>query len=893
VLRPKEVEVLRYLRRHAGRPVPIDELLIEVWGYSARSRSRTVYTTIYRLRDALGHPPELRVLPNSGYQLDLPMTAPVGHIPSDPDEFFGREAELASLSSAEARLVTLTGPGGVGKSRLARHWARQQSERYEGGVWVIELDGRSSELELGVAVCRALGREVGSHALTSAQQALQELPPALLVLDGAESAADAIASWIGRVPESHRLLVTSQEPLRLRGERLIRVSGLAASPGEALFLERARTAGCTVPPDAAAVAEIVKKIEGHPLALEIAAAHTPMLPLDAINRALEQGLLRNSERSRPERHHALDSALSWVTSQLGTATRTVLVRLSLFVEGVTLGTAALLLQDLGPPEPMLAELVDLGLVQARIRERELRYTVWPVARAQIPLPEQAQARQHRLHLIRELGARIGPQFGWDHLRFGLSDVLGALQDALDSGSDDDALVLAEITHDLCADVGPHEYIRTLDPQIAPLLARLPAQRTVSLETGLIWMLLRLGGDAQALHARLRGLLEKDLGPMRPIVLAEEAMLVSYRDLPAAEVLAEEALRQGQNSEHLRVVLAVQRARASIANRMRDFDTARHWYSHLANAPHLTARTRSMSLANLIVVELNDCQPERAEALFGPLEADLGRPIHGLHPTLAWNRAYLAFLRERPEEAYRAALQAEQAWQARGSVRVHTARSMRIRAAANLGRWDEVLEGIGRLDPVRGLDIRAGLAFHQRGPGIWPELAQQCRTRAPTYHVYLWRLAAACAAACGELDAARTLLDEALARPELRWERALYTLDQIELHLASGDLQAADQALALLRECDLRPPFVGRARATAASVGAWFGRPPLGLLEGQSPSARAWLELHFARTQVLRGERAPAPTLTQYEEVERMLVELGWRTLSRWVRATGPAARGDG
>jgi predicted ATPase len=267
--------------------------------------------------------PPLRSL----YQTNLP-------VPSTP--FLGRTEELAQilglLARGEVRLVTLTGPGGVGKTRLALQAAGVASDAYPDGVWWVPLAPlRDPELVLPTAA-RALG-------------AKEELAPhigdrsMLILLDNFEQVIEAgpgLGEVLSACPRLD-VLVTSREPLHLAAEREYAVPPLAPAEGVELFSARARALN----PDFEAngvVTEICRRLDDLPLALELAAARTKVLSPDQILERLEQRLplLTGGARDLPERQRTLRATIQWSYDLLAENERQLLCRLAVFSGGCTL-----------------------------------------------------------------------------------------------------------------------------------------------------------------------------------------------------------------------------------------------------------------------------------------------------------------------------------------------------------------------------------------------------------------------------------------------------------------------------------------------------------------------------------------------------------------------------
>jgi predicted ATPase/class 3 adenylate cyclase len=280
-----------------------------------RLRDLSMTLTLYRL-DAPGVP--LCDLP--------PRTLRVRNhnLPLEPSPLLGREADLAAirgLLESGKRLVTLTGPGGVGKTRLALQVAAELAERYPDGVWFVPLAEVQEEGGLVHAIAEAMGLAIRDSRVNFIE-ALAERR-ALLVLDNFETAlaaASRVAQLLRQAPEL-TCLVTSQALLSLSGEWRFEVPPLVLAEAERLFIERALQAepGLSLSEaDMACIGRICQRLEGMPLAVELAAARRRLFSLEEIESRLDDALSLLITRTRdvPERQRTLRRALEWSFSLL-------------------------------------------------------------------------------------------------------------------------------------------------------------------------------------------------------------------------------------------------------------------------------------------------------------------------------------------------------------------------------------------------------------------------------------------------------------------------------------------------------------------------------------------------------------------------------------------------
>jgi predicted ATPase/DNA-binding CsgD family transcriptional regulator len=314
-----------------------------------------------------------------------------GNLPAEMTSFIGRRHQLQAVKAAlsGARLVTLVGPGGVGKTRLAVRSAADLSRGIADGVWLVELAGvRDAEL-VTQAVMTSLGlRDETSRWPVSRLVDYLASRQLLLVLDNCEHLLDAcavLADAILREAPSVRILATSQRPLGIAGETVVPLAPLsvpdadarltpdriAQSEAVALLIERAREAGAgfeVTPDNQAAVIELARRLDGIPLAIELACVRLRTLGLEQVVEHLNDRfhLLVGGSRTAPPRHQTLEATIAWSHDLLDPDDRAVLRRLSVFAGSFSLEAAETVGRSGGAtsayPLDALADLVERSFV---------------------------------------------------------------------------------------------------------------------------------------------------------------------------------------------------------------------------------------------------------------------------------------------------------------------------------------------------------------------------------------------------------------------------------------------------------------------------------------------------------------------------------------------------
>lgn len=273
-------------------------------------------------------------------------------LPTQLNRFVGREKQVAEVADqlSTERLVVLTGPGGIGKTRLAVRVAEQAKDRFPQGIWFVDLAPVSEAEQVTSALLRSLGLR-GEPARTATEIAQDYLRnrAAHLIIDNCEHLLESCARLVESlltVCNELRILATSREPLHAMGETVYVVPRLSAREGtesEAvrLFVDRARAALASFQPgpeDIGCIRDVCERLEGIPLAIEIAAGTVRMMSVKEMVPRLNRQLRLFGARSQAAhaRHRTLDAAIRWSYDLLSAEEKTLLQRLSIFVGGWTL-----------------------------------------------------------------------------------------------------------------------------------------------------------------------------------------------------------------------------------------------------------------------------------------------------------------------------------------------------------------------------------------------------------------------------------------------------------------------------------------------------------------------------------------------------------------------------
>lgn len=524
---------------------------------------------------------------------------PPAYLPLQLTRFFGRESEIRQLSdwlvSGETRLLTITGPGGAGKTRLAQEVASRLAAEWESAVWFVPLAELTETKQLPGALAEALRLQL-SPATDPLQQIVDSLPggPLLLVLDNFEQLPESAATFVQELlthVASLRCLITSRVPLSLQGEQVFPLAPLP-SPGEQdaanepetllqfagvrMFLDRARL----VRPDfqltttnAAQIAALCRKLEGSPLAIELTAAWaqalTPGQMLERLNRRFD--LLTSRRKDLPERHRTLRATIEWSYRLLAPELQTLFTRLTLFRGGWTLEAAETLSlrPDEKPTAPtsildQLSRLCEHSLILAEEQPEGMRYRMLETLREygldQLSATERQRLERRHRDLFLQFAEEVEPalegpeQVYWlDRLEQEHDNLRAALRFSRQAGEWEAALRLAgalnEFRHRRGYGRESLEWLETLVAESRDVPPRVMARALAALAT--TRFLFQQIDRVLALYEQSVALYEQvgDLSGMARVLVRMHAAVISHlQDVPRARALLERSLALAQKAD---------------------------------------------------------------------------------------------------------------------------------------------------------------------------------------------------------------------------------------------------------------------------------------------------------------------------------------------------------
>lgn len=414
----RALDILLALVERPGDLVHKEELFARVWP-NIHVESSSLKVNVASLRKALKEPPASRkyiaAVAGRGYTFVSPVSIsgeagsnnpqgqpsyPSGNLPNSSMRIFGRAASIEDLKrhSADFRLVTVVGAGGIGKTTVALAAARSVAESYQHGAWFVDFAPLNQPGVIVSTVAAALGLVIHSEQPEITLRAFLRSKELLLVLDNCEHLIAPITEMVQRIL-SHttgvHIIATSREPLRAQGERVYRLPPLACPspsqkmsateamtfPAIQLFVERAKSSGGDFlldDNDASVIASICSELDGIALAIELAATRVPTLGISGVSALLTDRfrLLNKGSRAAPERQQTLNAALDWSYRLLPSTEQIVLQRLSLFAGSFSLNAASAVAESDAIASEYVVEavsaLVEKSLISADTTLRQYR-----------------------------------------------------------------------------------------------------------------------------------------------------------------------------------------------------------------------------------------------------------------------------------------------------------------------------------------------------------------------------------------------------------------------------------------------------------------------------------------------------------------------------------------
>jgi predicted ATPase/DNA-binding winged helix-turn-helix (wHTH) protein len=417
-------DILAALVERAGQVVGKEELIARAWPqtFVEESNLKIQVSALRRaLGDGQGGHRYIVTVPGRGYNFVAPVSpeeparaalppavasASVHNLPLAVTRMIGRDETVTALVSrlSRQRLVTIVGPGGIGKTTVALAVAERMIESYEHGVWLVDLAPLGDPRLVPSAVATVLGLEIRTEdPLPGLVDSLRD-KRMLLLLDSCEHAIDAAASLVAAVLSGTpgiNILATSRELLRVTGERGYRLGALsspqplsgqsateaAAFPAVQLFVERVTAIVedfALTDANASLVVEICRRLDGLPLAIEFAAPRVEVLGVEGLAARLDRSLPLLTARRRMPRHQTMRAVIDWSYGLLSDADQRFFQALGIFAGGFTVEAAAAVASDTTTGVDaidLLADLVAKSLVVADVGDTKPRFRLFDTTRA--------------------------------------------------------------------------------------------------------------------------------------------------------------------------------------------------------------------------------------------------------------------------------------------------------------------------------------------------------------------------------------------------------------------------------------------------------------------------------------------------------------------------------
>lgn len=480
----RALEILTALVERPGEVVSKRELLSRVWPDTFVEEGN-LKVNMAALRRALGEGPDaadyIATVVGRGYRfvasiqsfnatgasLDPRARPDRNHnLPAVTSRIFGRADAIETVRREleDVRIASIVGPGGIGKTTVALAVAESAIGLFPDGVWLVDLSSLKDPALVPNAIATAIGLAAHSANMQAALSGFLRGRKVLLVLDSCEHLIDAVASCLDRIladAAGLKVLATSREPLRMKGERVRRLPGLEAPPasaglsaGEALafpavqlFVDRASDSLQSFilsDADAPVAAAICRRLDGLALAIELAATRVAAFGVGGLLDQLDDRLRPlDGRRAGPERHRTLTATIGWSYDLLAAGERAVMRRLSAFAGPFSLESACAVAADehigRGDVVQDLASLVAKSLVSAEVRHFDVEYRLLDTTRAYAleKLAENGELesvrQRHAEHCLQLLGlanaeAERLPRSGW-LARYGgkIDDIRDALR----------------------------------------------------------------------------------------------------------------------------------------------------------------------------------------------------------------------------------------------------------------------------------------------------------------------------------------------------------------------------------------------------------------------------------------------------------------------------------